>query len=462
MAERVLVIDDDASVRMSFRVYLEDSGYQVQTADNGRQGLEICRSGTVDVVLVDLRMPEIDGLQVLAELRREQPEMPVIVVSGAGTLSDSIEALRLGAWDYFIKPIQDMEVLQHGISRAMDKSRLLAENRRYRAQLEQLVEERTQELQQQTEAAHKTAEKLWIFSQVVEQSASPVMITGRDGRIEYINRKFSEFTGYRSEEVIGKNPRLLSSSETPRETYAELWSRVTAGHIWQGELMNRRKDGTGYWEYITITPITDTDGEITHFLGVMEDITERKNYENQLLHNANHDHLTGLPNRVLAEDRLEQAIAHSRRESSRGVLMYLDLDGFKSINDNQGHEVGDQVLVEVAARLQNCVRATDTVARIGGDEFLVILQDLESLQAADLLADKIHQAFAAPILVGDNRFGVTVSIGIAFFPDNGDESRQLMVNADSAMYNAKQSGRNQSSYFSARPGEAGRLSSRDS
>jgi diguanylate cyclase (GGDEF)-like protein/PAS domain S-box-containing protein len=448
MSGRILVIDDDASVRMSFRVYLEDNGYLVQTAEHGSQGLAYFRAGTTDLVLVDLRMPEVDGLEVLATVRQESPETPVIVVSGAGTLSDSVEALRLGAWDYFIKPIQDMEVLTHAISRALEKSRLYAENRQYREHLEELVAERTRELELKTEAAGRTAEKLRIFSHVVEQSATAVMITSREGRIEYVNRKFSDITGYSSQEVVGQNPRILNSNLTPSETYADLWSNITAGRVWQGELMNRRKDGCSYWEHITITPITSDDQQITHFLAVLEDITDRKEYESQLLHKANHDSLTGLPNRVLALDRLEQALARCRREHNRGVLMYLDLDGFKAINDNHGHETGDKVLVAVSSRLQDCVRETDTIARIGGDEFLVVLQDLESESASANLADKIHGAFVPPIVIGENRFTVTVSIGIAYFPDDGEESRVLMVNADKAMYRAKQAGQNQSRYFS--------------
>ena len=457
MAERILVIDDDASVRMSFRVYLEDNGYQVETAENGRQGLELFRAQRPDLLLLDLRMPEIDGLELLATIRQESPELPVIVVSGAGTLEDSIEALRLGAWDYFIKPIQDMEVLKHAIDRALEKAELYRENQRYRTHLEQLVAERTRELEQKTEAARQTAEQLRIFSEVVEQSASAVMITSRNGRIQYVNSRFSEITGYQADEVIGRNPRVLNSSLTSPETYDDLWSNITNGHVWKGELINRRKDGTRYWQHITITPIAAGKEKITHYLAVMEDITDRKEYESQLLHKANHDSLTGLPNRVLALDRLEQALARCRREGSRGVLMYLDLDGFKAINDNHGHEVGDRVLVAVSDRLQKCVREMDTVARIGGDEFLVILQGLESVESVPYLADKIHGAFVNPIVIGESRFVCTVSIGIAFFPDEGDESRTLLVNADSAMYSAKQAGRNQSRYFSEIQQEKGRV-----
>ena len=449
MDSSILLIDDDSSVRMSFTGYLEDSGYQVISAESGRKGLELFSVHEPDLVLTDLRMQDVGGMEVLAQIRQISPEKPVIVVSGLGTLADSIEALRLGAWDYLIKPVRDMRVLVHSIERALERAKLLHENRRYHEHLEELVSERTMELEQRTKEARETSDKLRIFSMAVEQSASSVVITDTNGLIEYVNQRFTDFTGYQSSEVVGRTPRIMKSDKNPPTIYSELWETISSGQVWRGEMMNRKKSGDHYWEYMTITPIVTEERGITHYLAVQEDITHRKEYEQKLFHQANHDSLTGLPNRMLAMDRLKQSIARACRDKTKGALLYIDLDGFKMINDNFGHEIGDQVLVLVSQRLKNSLRETDTVARIGGDEYLVILQGLGNKQQCGALAGKIVRDFHEPFDIAGREFYSTVSIGIAFFPDDGTDPNALLKNADSAMYISKKSGCNRYSFFSA-------------
>ena len=449
MDSSILLIDDDSSVRMSFTGYLEDSGYQVISAESGRKGLQLFSVHEPDLVLTDLRMQDVGGMEVLAQIRQISPEKPVIVVSGLGTLADSIEALRLGAWDYLIKPVRDMRVLVHSIERALERAKLLHENRRYHEHLEELVSERTMELEQRTKEARETSDKLRIFSMAVEQSASSVVITDTNGLIEYVNQRFTDFTGYQSSEVVGRTPRIMKSDKNPPTIYSELWETISSGQVWRGEMMNRKKSGDHYWEYMTITPIVTEERGITHYLAVQEDITHRKEYEQKLFHQANHDSLTGLPNRMLAMDRLQQSIAQACRDKTKGALLYIDLDGFKMINDNFGHEIGDQVLVLVSQRLKNSLRETDTVARIGGDEYLVILQGLGNKQQCGALAGKIVRDFHEPFDIAGREFYSTVSIGIAFFPDDGTDPNALLKNADSAMYISKKSGCNRYSFFSA-------------
>ncbi len=449
MDSSILLIDDDSSVRMSFTGYLEDSGYQVISAESGRKGLQLFSVHEPDLVLTDLRMQDVGGMEVLAQIRQISPEKPVIVVSGLGTLADSIEALRLGAWDYLIKPVRDMRVLVHSIERALERAKLLHENRRYHEHLEELVSERTMELEQRTKEARETSDKLRIFSMAVEQSASSVVITDTNGLIEYVNQRFTDFTGYQSSEVVGRTPRIMKSDKNPPTIYSELWETISSGQVWRGEMMNRKKSGDHYWEYMTITPIVTEERGITHYLAVQEDITHRKEYEQKLFHQANHDSLTGLPNRMLAMDRLKQSIARACRDKTKGALLYIDLDGFKMINDNFGHEIGDQVLVLVSQRLKNSLRETDTVARIGGDEYLVILQGLGNKQQCGALAGKIVRDFHEPFDIAGREFYSTVSIGIAFFPDDGTDPNALLKNADSAMYISKKSGCNRYSFFSA-------------
>ena len=446
--EMILLVEDDAAVRLSFQSYLEDSGYRVLPAGDGEQGIGLFRQHHPDLCITDLRMPKMDGLEVLRLIRQEAPDLPVIVVSGAGTLADSVEALRLGAWDYLIKPVSDLTMIRHAVSEALEKARLRSENNSYREHLEELVRERTRDLEMLADEARHAAEQLRIFCLAVEQSSSAVLIADIDGRIEYVNRRFSELTGYSKSDVIGRNPRILRSKLTPRGTYLEMWQAIRNGRVWRGELLNRRKNGDVYWEQITITPIVDDEDEITHFLAVQEDISERKEREASLLHMANHDSLTGLPNRLLALDRLDQSINLAEREAFKGALLYLDLDGFKAINDGLGHEAGDRVLIEVSERLRQVVRKSDTVARIGGDEYLVILQRLSGIEQSRSVAGKILSSLLPPIAVDGASARVSASIGVVIFPDDGRESRLLLRSADTAMYSAKQWGKNRVVFFS--------------
>lgn len=190
----------------------------------------------------------------------------------------------------------------------------------------------------------------------VEQSPASVVITDRRAVIEYVNPKFLEVTGYSAEEVIGRNISMLNSGLTPKETYRKLWDRLTAGKEWQGEFHNRHKNGETYWEYASVSPIRAIDGSITHYLAVKEDITLRKNHEAQLVRQANYDSLTGLANRILARDRLDQSIKRARRDRSVVGLLFIDLDHFKKVNDTLGHAAGDGLLIETARRLQSCMR----------------------------------------------------------------------------------------------------------
>ncbi len=285
------------------------------------------------------------------------------------------------------------------------------------------------------------------LSRAVEQSPASVIITDTAASIEYVNPKFEETTGYSAEEVIGRNPRFLKSGETPIKTYMDLWRTITAGSEWRGELRNRKKSGEVYWESASISPIKLADGTITHFLAVKEDLTDRKTYEQALHYQANYDPLTELPNRALALDRLSGAIARAQRHGHKTALLFIDLDDFKAVNDSLGHETGDILLQYVAQRIVACVRNEDTVARMGGDEFTVILPDLRAAIDVEPVAVKIVAAFAAPFIVDSHELFVTPSIGITVCPNDGDSPEVLMKNADAAMYRAKHTGHNNFRFF---------------
>ena len=305
---------------------------------------------------------------------------------------------------------------------------------------------------------HKlTADDLRKLSQAIEHSPVSVMITDLDGNIEYVNPEFTRVTGYTAEEIIGRNPKFLSSGSTPPRQYASMWNAMQEDRSWSGEIYNKKKNGECYWESMTISPVKNVAGVKTHYLAIKEDITLRKDYEDRLLYQASYDKLTDLPNRSLAYDRLQQAIANATRTKKHVAVLYLDFDHFKNINDTLGHAAGDKFLVKMAARLKGCVRDVDTVARLGGDEFLVLLAELgngskesevEYEQFIHQKTTEILERVAQPCTVDNMEFSVTVSIGVALYPRDGDDPHLLLRNSDTAMYRSKSKGRNSYEMFS--------------
>ncbi|MDE2132594.1 MAG: EAL domain-containing protein, partial [Betaproteobacteria bacterium] len=289
-------------------------------------------------------------------------------------------------------------------------------------------------------------EQIRKLSQAVEQSPSSITITDIGGNIVYVNQAFLEKTGYSQEEVLGKNPRLLQSGKTPRSTYDDLWIHLMAGKSWQGEFINRKKNGEDYDVSVLISPIRDVQGRTTGYLSIKNDITEKKRTEEQLSYLAHFDQLTGLPNRVLLQDHFNYALHMAERAMEPMAVMFLDLDHFKDVNDTLGHSIGDRLLVEVARRIQQGLRAVDTVSRLGGDEFIFILPGCDANGAA-LVADKLMETVAAPCWIGSHELVITPSIGIAMYPEDGQDMETLSQNADAAMYQAKQGGRNGYRFF---------------
>lgn len=297
-------------------------------------------------------------------------------------------------------------------------------------------------------AAERKREQMQLrrLSQIVERSANVIVVTDLEGRIEYVNPAFVETTGYGIDEVLGKNPRLLQSGKTSDSVYLEMWSQLTRGDSWQGEFINKRKDGTEYIESVHISPMRQVGDKVTHYLSIKEDITERRNTEEQVKYLVNYDSLTGLPNRAQLSNHLNYALSLTKRSSGSLVLMFLDLDRFKDINDTLGHSVGDAVLIEVASRLCGAVREEDAVSRLGGDEFILMLPGTDAAGAAKV-AEKILIVIAEPFRVDQHDLIVTASIGIALYPNDGGDLEALSKSADTAMYRAKHEGRDKYCFF---------------
>jgi len=301
------------------------------------------------------------------------------------------------------------------------------------------------------EAQNEANNKLQLAASVFGNVREGIVITMPDGCIVDVNAAFSQITGYTRTEVLGSNPRLLKSGRHDADFYANLWQQLIAQGCWQGELWNRRKNGEIYPETLTITAVRDGTGEPLHYVGLFSDITELKAHQKQLDKMAHYDPLTHLPNRALLADRLRQAMAVDQRRGKTLVVVFLDLDGFKAVNDTHGHEAGDQLLIFLATQMKQALRAGDTLARIGGDEFVAVLGDLDDAQACVPVVTRLLASASEPLMVNGVPLQVSASLGMASYPQAQDmDADQLLRQADQAMYRAKQSGKRRFCFFDAK------------
>lgn len=299
-----------------------------------------------------------------------------------------------------------------------------------------------------TECAY-TGMKHELAGKVFDNMSEAIIVTDDQNNIVSVNSAFSRITGYSDEEVIGKNPRLLSSGLQSKEFYDQLWNTLLEKGHWHGELWNRRKGGEFYPQQLTIDVIRDESGRVTHHMAVSTDISERINAQERIQYLASHDPLTGLPNRTMLMDRLQQSLNIAERNGQQVAVIFIDLDHFKTINDTLGHATGDKLLCKVAERLRMTIRQIDTVSRLGGDEFVVILPELDGPDGAARVTHTILETMRHPIEFEDFQLHVTPSIGIAMYPRDGKDINDLTKSADNAMYHAKHGGRNTYRFFSS-------------
>ncbi|MDD5300114.1 MAG: diguanylate cyclase [Gallionella sp.] len=395
-------------------------------------GIAAARSNKPDVVLLDLSLPDSVGLATVRAMRTAVPGVPIVVLTGHDDSALAVAALQAGAQDYLVKGKFEHDALNRAVRNALVREALES--------------------------------RLRLFEVAMNSVANGIVITDIHAHIQWVNPAFTRLTGYSLEEALGRSPgELLKSGKHDPAFYQNMWETILSGQTWHGEIVNRRKDGSIYDEALIIAPVTDEDGAIRHFVAILQDITERKQAEEQISNLAFYDTLTQLPNRRLLNDRLEQAMASSKRSGCYGALMFLDLDNFKPLNDTYGHGVGDLLLTAVAHRLVSCVRETDTVARFGGDEFVVMLGELdvdkaESVTQAGLVAEKIRAALAEPYLLkfkheGEDETTVehhcAASIGVVVFNSKANPEN-IIKWADIAMYQAKEGGRNSVRFYDAK------------
>jgi diguanylate cyclase (GGDEF)-like protein/PAS domain S-box-containing protein len=373
-----------------------------------------------DLVLSDFHLADFDADQVLREIKACGADIPLIILSGVVPAEQAVHLMKQGAGDF------------------LNKDAL--------ARLVPAIEREIRDSAERRQRRH-AEERVRILSVAVEQSPVSVVITDSAGVIEYVNPKFEEVTGYRYDEAVGRDLEFTHIKREDDDPANRLWATVRAGVEYRGEFCNRRHDGQLFWEHATVSPLKDADGRISHYVAVKEDITVRRSYEERLLRQANFDELTGLPNRVLMQDRLQQAIAFAHSRHRMSALLCIDLDRFKDVNDSLGHAAGDLLLCEAADRLSDCVREGDTLARLGGDEFLMILSGIDGSEDAKKVAERVTEMFGNPFRIEGKEHFITASIGITLFPIDGTDAQNLLRNADLAMYQAKELGRNGYRFF---------------
>ena len=453
----ILTIDDEEHIRSSFRLYLEDHDFDVIEAGNGREGLNVFRLEQPDLVLCDLRMPEMDGLEVLQTIKAESPDTPIVVVSGTGIIGDAIEAIRRGAWNYLLKPIQDMSVLLHAINQELERARLIVENRAYQEHLEEEVTRRTAALQQAINDLNESHLKLRkseeTYRSIFENLQDVYLEFGSNGVILEVSPSISQISDYHRNDLIGsKIETLFPLTEECDDLHQVLGLK---GQIKDFEIhLLNKKDQKIPCSLNASYQGFDTQKQ-DKICATLRDITERKQAEARIEYLAYYDALTELPNRRLLLNRLEQNLSRARRYGHYGAMLFLDLDRFKNINDSLGHPIGDDLLKEVAERLVIDMRAEDTISRLGGDEFVVLLADLgedadNAVAAAQHKAELIKERLAKAYVIHDNILHITPSIGVAMFPSadgSYDSGSDILRYADTAMYRAKDDGRDTIRFF---------------
>ncbi|MBA2689529.1 MAG: EAL domain-containing protein [Burkholderiales bacterium] len=436
---KLLVVDDELRMRQSLVDLVRLQGYQADTADSGHTAIQRLAESTYDLVLLDLFMPDTDGYAVMQHMVEHHPKVAVIVVSGDGTIQAAIRALRSGAYDFLRKPYEPEELFKT-IENALGKRRLELENESFQLKLEQ-------------------SEKWYRY--LVDNSPDIIYTLDQDGCFRFLSNRVETLLGYDKEELIGKHyTTIIYDEDIERAKFVFNERRTGSRASADVEVRLKCKEGGALMHFenrfITIElnamgmyveSNSETSPKFVGTYGVAKDITDRKKAEETIYHQAYHDLLTGLPNRLLFRDRLNLAIAQAKRSRQKLSVMFLDLDRFKVVNDSLGHVVGDHLLQSVANRLGKCVREGDTLARLGGDEFTLLLPQIVHPEAAANTAKKILNVLARPFFIAGQDHHFSASIGIAIYPEDGDTVDTLIKNADIAMYHVKDLGRNNYAFF---------------
>lgn len=412
---QVLVVEDDPILLVQLRHMVEKMVGEVRTARDGAEGLRTWHSWRPDLVLTDILMPVMDGLEMSRVIKEMDATAQIVVVTSSADVGHLRQALEIGIDRYVLKPV-DEHLLADALGKSMRDVQRLRELRLARL--------------------------------VFEAANEGMVVTDSQGTILMVNPAFCEISGYREDEVLGKTPALLNSGMQEPDFYRNMWDSLLSAGRWAGEIINRRKNGELYPEWLSIVAVQDPSRRATRYVGLFSDITARKREEEKIRRLAHYDTLTGLPNRLLFADHLRRAMARATRGGSQLVVLYLDLDRFKPVNDLHGHEFGDKVLAEASRRMLTCMRSGDTISRRGGDEFVALLETGDAKNAAAQVSRKLIQNVSQPYEIEGRSISIGASIGVAVYPDDGACADDLLAAADRALYAAKEEGRGDFRFFS--------------
>ncbi|MDQ9169651.1 diguanylate cyclase [Oxalobacteraceae bacterium R-40] len=471
--ETVLIIDDDEVDRMACRRAILKSRFskcRIMEAELGEDGIRMIRTEHPAIVLLDYRLPDTDGIEVLRTLSRMGDETPaVVMMTGARDLEIAVESLRLCARDYLVKDAERnyLALLPEILGRIIRERRLIEQKREAEEALrlanqtlEQRVRERTSELEQTNDALNREVSMRKWMSEVLFEERERAMITlssitdavfvlNNNGEVLHMNPAAERLVGMKSAELTGKAlcEQVIFLEEGSRKRWTKTFSEYVPYHGTEA-LILIREDGKEIVLSASGGAMHDSKGKETGIVMVLRDITIEHLRNSHLTYQATHDALTGLPNRILFSDRLAQSINHASRNAEKIAILFLDLDGFKKVNDSFGHGVGDNLLHSVADRLKGCLRDGDSLARLGGDEFTMIVSGNAADTGVRSVANKVIQQLTTPFDIEGNELRIGTSVGISIFPDDGEKVDELLEKADAAMYQAKAQGGKSYTFYS--------------
>ena len=440
----ILVADDNQQMRHSINDLLEAYKMDCTLAEDGLQALELLKTQHFDLVLLDIKMPKVNGLQVMNEIHTHYPDLKTIILSGEASFENSRIAFRMGAIDFLNKPYNPSELIDliHQVSNDQFPKAQKSEPTLEAAD-NSSIDKTLSELEQ---IIHN--EDLTFANEIINSSPAIAFLwkNANNWPVQFVSENVVNLLGYTANDFMINKVHYtdLIHPEDLEHVLSEIITDTTTMTFRHAPYRLITKSGSTIWVDDSSSIVRDEQGIITHYQGIIIDVTQhelakKKMFKKQktLQHTAHHDALTGLPNRLLLLDRMQQAINKSLREKKSFALLYMDLNKFKPINDTLGHAAGDEVLTVVAKRLKQNIRSVDTVARIGGDEFIVLMESVSDVNDINLIARKLNQSLKQSMHWEDHKLQISCSMGISLFPDDGDTPDELISNADSAMYQSK-------------------------
>jgi diguanylate cyclase (GGDEF)-like protein/PAS domain S-box-containing protein len=440
--EKILLVDDNQQNRTLMLAILSNDNREILLAESGQKALELLTHTAVDLIIMDVQMPGLNGFETIERMKKSGLNIrtPIVFITSHSQDDMSIDlGFEMGAYDYIFRPI-DINLLR------LKVAAILKVHRRH----EELSKTNETLINQLASALKKQqfSTEMYFTDEAFENNLNGLVVVDKNLNYLRVNKAFTQITGYTTDELIGKTPSLLKSGIQSDQFYKDMWTTLNSTGAWQGELWNRNKNNELYAEWLTINAVMDSDNTVSHYIGVVSDITGHKQFQERLVKHADFDCLTTLPNRRNFLETLKKNIRNVEEKKVLSVF-FLDLNKFKAVNDNFGHKVGDELLAAVAKRLQRCVRQNDVVARLGGDEFVIMANlDQDSFTGtAKTIAEKIIMALTDPFNLSNNKVHISTSIGIACYPHDGKDAETLITHADLAMYQSKKQGYGQYHFF---------------